>query len=294
MIIVKLMGGLGNQMFQYAAGKRLAKLHKTELKLDKGILGKPVQEGVTPREVELDLLRVNLLWASRQEIDSYRNKGSGKYLRVMQRKFPFLFREMYLAESGHGYYSRFNQLPSKVYLDGFWQSEKYFADIRQILLSEFKPMENLSGLNSEWISNIKSCNSVSVHIRRGDYVTNTQANHFHGVLPMSYYHDAVSFITKDIMNPVFFVFSDDPNWVKDNFRLDYPTYIISHNMARNSVFDLELMSACQHNIIANSSFSWWGAWLNASPQKIVVAPKFWFRDNPSLADDLIPSSWHRL
>ena len=293
MIIVKLAGGLGNQMFQYAAGKQLATLHGAELKFDKGALGSAVPEGVTPRNVELDLLNVNLSWASENEISDYSSRNNNAYLRWLQRKFSFLFRKIYFAESGMAFQTNFFKLPANVYLVGYWQSERYFKKIRFQLLNEFKPKKEFSTANSEWISKIASVNSVSLHIRRGDYVSNPQAAKFHGVLSMSYYEKAVSVIKESIVNPEFFIFSDDVEWAKSNLKFSYPLHFVEQNSGKDAVFDLALMSACKHNIIANSSFSWWGAWLNSNENKIVIAPKQWFADAAVYSPDLVPVGWKR-
>jgi len=141
---------------------------------------------------------------------------------------------------------------------------------------------------------ILSSNSVSLHIRRGDYVQNQEANKFHGICSPEYYSQAMNLIEQKIENPHYFVFSDEVGWVRENIKFNYPVDFVSGNSISEAE-ELSLMSKCKHNIIANSSFSWWGTWLNTSPEKIVIAPKKWI-ENTDLADasDLIPKEWIKI
>jgi hypothetical protein len=141
---------------------------------------------------------------------------------------------------------------------------------------------------------ISRVNSVSLHVRRGDYVANLKVAAIHGLCSKEYYASAIKFISKKVERPHFFVFSDDINWVENNFKINYPCTYINQNFSNESYNDLRLMSLCQHNIIANSSFSWWGAWLNCNSEKIVIAPKKWFANSDKRCDDLIPEKWVRL
>ena len=294
MIIVKLMGGLGNQMFQYAAGRQLALLKSTELKVDKGLLGGEIQPGVTPRQLEINLLNTVIEYAGQHEIDSFKKYSSNSYFRFIQRKMPFIFKNLYFAESGLQFNPDFFNLPSNVYLDGFWQSEKYFLPFREKLMQEFIPKQEMNDVNKNHQSKILSTNSVSIHFRRGDYVTNPEASTYHGVLSMDYYTKAIQEISMKTKDPHFFIFSDDSLWVKENFKIDFPSTFIDNNLGKDAIYDLQLMSSCRHNIIANSSFSWWGAWLNNYPDKLVVAPKKWFNNSPIDTTDLLPKDWIQL
>ena len=310
MIIVKLIGGLGNQLFQYAAALNLANRRNTELKIDRGILGNETPIDVTPRELELDLFQTNLVFASQSEIDSFKQWSGNAYLRFLQRKYPIAFYrflqlisrfagrnslpKMYIAESGFRFMKSYKHLPGNVYLEGFWQSEKYFCEIRDLLLKEFTPRDKMNDVNLEILNKINKVNSVSIHFRRGDFITNKNASNFHGALTLEYYKKAVTEISGQVSNPEFFIFSDDANWVKENFKIDYPINFVMHNTGRDSVYDMVLMSNCKHNVIANSSFSWWGAWMNKHESKIVIAPKHWFNDETIDTADLIPSDWLRI
>ncbi|MFN5458281.1 MAG: alpha-1,2-fucosyltransferase [Bacteroidota bacterium] len=291
MIIVKLVGGLGNQMFQYAAGKQLSALHNTELKIDPSFYLNKFPSGVTPREIELDLLNTKLNFATQEEIDYFSKSKNNRYQRWLHRKVPVLFNNIYLSESGSDFSSLFFRSPKNTYLDGYWQTEKYFSKIRSVLVQEFQPKNEFSSDNLNYLSKIKSENSVSVHFRRGDYVSNPNAASYHGVLPLSYYDNAVNLLSTRLKNPEFFVFSDDIPWVIENFKIPFPVHFVQGNQGKSAVFDLALMYSCKHNIIANSSFSWWGGWLNTNPEKIVVAPKNWFSGSYDIPNDLIPAKW---
>ena len=171
-------------------------------------------------------------------------------------------------------------------LVGYWQSYKYFEKIREVLLKEFTLKKELDVVNLEILDRIKFSNSVSIHIRRGDYVTND----VNSVTPLSYYDDAIKFIIKHVKNPNFFIFSDDIEWVKANLNTkSLNTEYIGNNNGSPEC-DIELMKNCKNNIIANSTFSWWAAWLNNNNDKIVIAPKIWVH-NRAISHDLIPPNW---
>ena len=196
-------------------------------------------------------------------------------------------------------------LPSEVYLSGYWQSEKYFSTVVPMIRNQFSPKTPLDGVNIALQEKLKSQNSVAVHVRRGDYATTASYNSFFGTLPMKYYEDAIRLMNQKVGDPVFYFFSDDPAWCKATFSTMRAQYI-DHNQGEDAYKDLLLMSACSHAIIANSTFSWWGAWLNGNSGKVVIAPKHWFTTNyltrkePVYASrlyntkDLIPESWIRL
>jgi hypothetical protein len=184
------------------------------------------------------------------------------------------------------------KLPKNVYLKGYWQTEKYFADIRNILLQDFSLKREINPNCQQFIQKITNCNSVSLHIRRGDYAENQNLNRIHGLCSLDYYQTSVNYLKKQIKEPHFFLFSDDPEWVKENLAIEDQTTIVSGNNFADYE-DLFLMSLCQHNIIANSSFSWWAAWLNRNSDKIVCTPKQWFAVKSRNTQDLIPSNWRR-
>ncbi|WP_245916974.1 alpha-1,2-fucosyltransferase [Mucilaginibacter yixingensis] len=181
-----------------------------------------------------------------------------------------------------------NELPSYhiVYMEGYFQDERYFKNIRIELLKKFKFPE-LSGDGRSFADRIKTTeNAVSIHVRHGDYL-HPITSAFHGVLSVQYYQEAIKIVSDQIAQPQYFVFSDDPDWCKTNLAFVKNSILVSEKNLQNWE-EMYLMSLCKHNIIANSSFSWWGAWLNTNNDKIIVAPKNWFADQPS---SIIPPEW---
>lgn len=181
-----------------------------------------------------------------------------------------------------------------IILDGYWQSEKYFMRKSNAIKNDFTFITEMDQHNIAILKDIKKTQSVSIHVRRGDYVSNNKTHNFHGVCSSEYYKAAVVRIKKQIKKPTFYVFSDDPTWCRKNLMLDKNTSIVDNTNCPSGVIDMHLMSACQHNIIANSSFSWWGAWLNNNKSKIIIAPKRWFQDQAIDTRDIIPDGWVRL
>jgi len=266
MIIVKIIGGLGNQMFQYALGKYLAIKHNTNLILD--LSG---YESYKVWKFELDNLNVH-----------YENNLFDRTtFQYIQEKYFHFDPDML-------------NLPDNVNLDGYWQSEKYFKDIEEILRKDFSVTSPINEANQRLLDLINSTNSVSLHIRRGDYITNPSANAFHGTCSLDYYNKSIKHLIERVNNPHFFLFSDDPEWVKENILINEPVTVVDINTINNGCDDLRLMMSCKHNIIANSSFSWWGAWLNNNPQKIVIAPEKWFLSPVHNTKDVMPQGWIKL
>lgn len=286
MIITRLCGGLGNQMFQYAVGKTLADKVGQELKVD--IEGYATQiQGDTPRSYRLQFFSLKAEVASPEEIKQYKYPYGiiSKGWRYLKKK---IFRKFYLD-----YHPEIIKNTPQ-YLDGFFQSEKYFLKNRDAILNDFKiKPEYISNEMSEFKKIINETpNAVSLHVRRGDYFANNITTKIHGVDLSKYYKEAIALITQKIGTPHFFVFSDDIEWVKQNLNIDGPkTYISSPTL--EDYQELVLMSFCRHNIIANSSFSWWGAWLNNNPEKIVVAPTQWTIKNTD-HPNIIPDTWIKI
>lgn len=175
---------------------------------------------------------------------------------------------------------------------GTWQSEKYFISVKNDIQGVFQfNEEKLSDLTIEISKKIKNEESVSIHIRRGDYLHDSYKDEFANVCTIDYYLKSINYIKSKVSDPVFYVFSDDINWVKIQFKNENMIFV-DFNMKINSWQDMYLMSLCKHNIIANSTFSWWGAYLNANVEKIVVAPQKWIHSLEK--DDIIPSDWIRI
>lgn len=289
MIITKIYGGLGNQLFQYATGRAISKHFNTELALDITSF-----ETYNLHKYGLDNFNINQKIASKNEIAKYiDNSILGKIVR----KISHLSSRKYYHEKTILYDKNVFLTSGNIYIDGYWQSEKYFLSIKDILLQELIAKNILSGENEKIADQIKNSQSISLHIRRGDYVSNLITNQKHGTCGLDYYEAAIQFIITKANHPHFFVFSDDPSWVIENLKINHPTTYINHNGVENNFEDIRLMSLCNHNIIANSTFSWWGAWLNKNENKIIIAPKKWFnenkKNNPNSAD-IIPESWIRM
>ncbi len=294
MIIVKLKGGLGNQMFQYAAGRYLAELRKTELKLDDTFLqDKTPKQDFTLRDYELGIFQINANSASQADIDRFFKKYNGlkKILKGIKHQFvPY----QVIKQRFYHFDETVLHCKKNTYLDGYWQSYKYFSPITDIIQKEFTVKNPLEGKNLTVAQQIEDTPSIAVHIRRGDYVRNEKTNQHHGVCSLEYYQEAINTIVQKVDTPHFFFFSDDIAWVKDNLQVAYPSVYVNHNTGKKSYEDMRLMSMCKHNITANSSFSWWGAWLNKNPEKIVITPQKWFNDSTRNTSDLIPENWLRL
>ncbi len=291
MIVVKLIGGLGNQMFQYAAGKCLAARHQTDLYLDTNHLNKDTNDTYTKRNLELNVFDIELKLASPEMIKQFNVETNNKLSRYFQRQYPFLFKNLYVAESGQLYQTTFKQFGQNTYLEGFWQSEKYFKDIEKQLLKDFRFKDQGNAENEKWRTKIKASESVALHIRRGDYISNEAALQHHGALATTYYLNALNFIKSKYHSIEIFIFSDDLDWCKANIVSEDIKHFVDCNQKENFHLDLLLMSECKHNVIANSSFSWWAAWLNNNENKVVIAPKKWFADTSINTKDIIPNSW---
>jgi hypothetical protein len=260
MIITNIIGGLGNQMFQYAMGRTLAYQHKTDLLVDTRMF-----QGYGLRNFELEtVFNIQTHIATEGRIKKLigwkANKLSGRLLR--EPCFAFLRGRNYYIEPAVNYVKEVRNLHDDCYISGYWQSERYFEDIKELIRTDWTFRQPLEGLNAELADKIKSMNAVSLHVRRADYVMDQRTNSVHGACPKEYFDRAVKYISELISSPAFFIFSDDPEWVKANLSLNYEHYFISHNTGLDSFNDMHLMSLCRHHIIANSSFSWWGAWLN--------------------------------
>lgn len=293
MIIVKLMGGLGNQMFQYALGRRLAYKHRTSLKLDLSWF-----ETQTLRSYQLDTLKISATVASLNEVEKLKRAKwaglKGRVNQAIQRRLPY-YRKRVVVEQAPFFDPQIVKYISRnAYLTGYWQSEKYFTSIAPLLREELKLKEQLSVDSQVWAEKISRVNSVSLHVRRGDYVDNSHTSKFHGTCSLTYYADAIDNLRHSFPKMTTFVFSDDMNWARHNLGNHSLVEFVELNNINRDQEELMLMSLCDHHIIANSSYSWWGAWLGNCPGKIVVAPQKWFNDTTLETKDLIPETWIRL
>lgn len=291
-IIVRLTGGLGNQMFQYAAGRKCALQMGETLKLDLSYLRWVNRKKFTARKYELGIFTLPVQIAS--DLEVLRFTIPALRFRHLSRALGHLYRRQVLEQSGLNDWGQLEKCGSDCYLIGTWQSERFFAKRKQEILEDFRFPDSYSSTYSTLITEMESCNSVSVHFRRGDYISNPLTAKSHVELKSCYYAAALQIITAKIPDIRCYVFSDDIAWAERNFRVGSGTRYI-HDLPRDLPHnDLFLMSKCKHNIIANSSYSWWGAWLNANSEKMVIAPKVWYRKNNLDTKDLIPYDWIRL
>lgn len=298
MIIVKIRGGLGNQLFQYATGLRAAINNSTILKLDLEAILDPACR----YKYRLDMLNIEAQRAEISEINQLKNMSCNNFvfsiLNRLNINCRFRKKTHFIENSNIQPDLRVIDVNNDMYLDGWFGSPFYFEDIKDRLLNEFKLKFQSNEYNKLFLNQIKESNSVSLHIRRGDYTENS----YFGLLSLEYYENAIKLMNKLVDKPTYFIFSNDINWARENLNIDGSTIFMDGN-SENSAFtytqgdyeDFNLMCNCNHHIIANSTFSWWGAWLADRPNKVVIAPKIWYRNKEAQKvyenSDLIPSEW---
>lgn len=281
MIITKLISGLGNQLFEYAIGRQLSITKGVPLKLDLSFFASQNLRSykLNHYKINAEIVTAADIAPFRKEMRRYQNLHHqtslfAKFYRNIEPVFNPKYTKNYFKE--HIWWilePHVFKTPADVYIDGYWQHHKYFENMQPQIFEELTLKEPLSHEAATWLSAIKNDkSSVAVHIRRGDYVTDSGANYLMGVLPVNYYQQAISYLKQKISNPTFYFFSDDLDWVKNNITTSAPAYYVDGN---TDYVDLDLMRQCSHNIIANSTYSWWGAFLNMNPDKIVIAPEKW-------------------
>ncbi len=294
-VLLKLNGGLGNQMFQYALAYIIALKHNSQLLLDKELFKLTEKTpGHTPRNFELGVFGIDEPSASKEDILYFEQLS---LIYKIRRELNLNYPEM-RYENNFSFDNKIKKSKPPVYLRGFFQSFKYFKGHEDDLRTLFKFSEDkLDDENKVFLEKIKLSRSASIHIRRGDYVEDKITQKFHGNCSRDYYDQAISKILEFDEEVEFFFFSDDIKWVENEFKnFRIRKTFIGSNAGKNSWKDMLLMSQCSHNIIANSSFSWWAAWLNKNNSKKVIAPKRWF-NNPEKEQysfDLIPHEWNRI
>jgi len=291
MITVRLSGGLGNQMFQYAAGLSLALRHRTGVQLD-------------ARSYQRDRLRdfgldhfglqpttskevINTLPPIRRGVVSFpwwklRHGRQIEYVR--ERGEPCPTTQSPLMSVG-----------TTAYLHGYWQSETHFVNHADQVRQSLRIASHPGPVNQAWLDRIREVRSVSIHVRRGDYTSDTANQSQYASCDIGYYRRAAEYLARKSDSAVtFYVFSDDPLWAKENLKLPGETEFVTHNSGSAFIEDLRLMSACRHHIIANSTFSWWGAWLGENSERVIVAPSKWYRNADRDRENPIPSNWVRI
>lgn len=290
MIVLRLTGGLGNQMFQYAFGRATANRLGVEMVLDVSDPTLSIHNGFELNKV----FGIQAKVATESDMRAVLGWQRPEIIRKVIRKtgFTSVLARRWIEEPHFHFSPEMLHVPDGTYLCGYWQSEKYFEDAAECIRNEFRFREPPSEVNKKLVQEIAGENgsAISLHVRRGDYVHNPAVSQVHGRCSLEYYRSAIKYLTDRIPSPCFYVFSDDMDWVRKHFEIPSSHRFIVHNRGESSYEDMRLMSLCQHHIIANSSFSWWGAWLNPDPDKIVVAPENWFADE-SRTHDLFPSGW---
>lgn len=290
MVIINLIGGLGNQMFQYAAGRALSLKRGDPLRLDiSGFSNYGLHQGF---ELER-IFNCTAEIANETDVRGILGWQSSPLIRrVVSRSSMSAFRrKSFVVEPHFHYWHGINNVPCDWYLSGYWQSEKYFSDVAEQIRRDFFFRLPLENENSKLANKINQVNAVSLHVRRGDYANNPVTTATHGLCTIDYYRAAIEHVAERVRQPYFFIFSDDITWVKNNLKMDFQHHYVDNNNGAESYNDMRLMSMCNHHVIANSSFSWWGAWLNEDSEKIVIAPKRWFNNHLAQTKDLFPRGW---
>lgn len=292
MVIVRLNGGLGNQLFQYATGRAVANRFSQPLVVDDRAFRTDNLRGFCLSRFHADYT----LASDNPMVEAILPPARKRWLAYAGWRLRYGNRLTYVKERSLEFDPSLFACGPGAYLHGYWQSEQYFRDIADLLKQELTVREPVSGENQSWLDEIASGVSVSLHIRRGDYVSDPKANRVHGICALDYYQRALERLSQELGWTSFslFVFSDDPDWVEANWTLPYRLRTVRHNGDSRNYEDLRLMMACHHHIIANSSFSWWGAWLGHHPQRVVIAPKKWFNDPLRSDRSLVPDRWLRL
>jgi hypothetical protein len=284
-IAVTLRGGLGNQMFQYAAGRSLALRHATGLELDTSELA----AAGTPRAYALGAFALPV-----RVVDGVRSidprVSAPLRAAVATHARALLGAPVRIHQKGFELQERFFAAPRRTHLVGFWQSEAYFADHADQIRRDFAPAGSLPTEADELVAEVDGAGTVAVHVRRGDYAADPATRAFHGLLAPGYYANAVAEVARRAQVARAFVFSDDPAWCRRHLSLPVEATVVEGDWP--DWVDLVLMSRCAHHVIANSSFSWWGAWLGPAGG-VVIAPSSWTRGG---GDDsaVVPQRWIRL
>ena len=212
-------------------------------------------------------------------------------LKLFEKIKPYYKRSVIVEKYPFKFDKNIFHCKDKSYLKGYWQNEKYFKNIKDILNVEFRVKTPLIGKNYDLAQVIQNNNSVAIHVRREDYITDSITADTHGTCSLDYYKDSIHLMNQRIKDPQYFIFSDDISWAKKNLGEISQIPYAEHNNTNSDYEDLRLMYLCKHNIIANSSFSWWGAWLNMNPAKIVIAPQIWLKTPTIYSRRHLPKEW---
>lgn len=299
MIIVELKGGLGNQMFQYAFGRTLATKNDTQLLLDlEFLLDRTPRKDFVFRNYDLNVFKLKpFKFIEKEEKDQFFKNSKALINRARNRIFSNGKQVQY--EKSFSFDKSFLNVKGQIYLQGYWQSPKYFESIESSLREEFQMKFNLSEKGKELVNEIENVDSICLNVRRTDFVNIQSTSQLLGFVGLDFYEKASALMAKKISNPRFYVFSDDISWCRDNFDFlnKFSVNFVDHSFKGNKFSEyLTIMSHCKHFIIPNSTFAWWGAWMSKNDNKIVYCPKKWFSDSIRNyeASSLIPLDWERI
>lgn len=293
MIIIRLRGGLGNQMFQYSLGKHIANKLGIEMKLDlTSLLRTRQNEKLTCRDYQMGIFNFEASFLLQPNFIRFLDRVHLNFLLQIIKSLKLIGFKKYTEKTFTADELIINTPKDHHLYVGYWQSEKYFKSIETELRKDFIFKEELSVEAKSVYSAIKKVNAVCVHVRRGDYVGNTGSFNCSN---LDYFENGTNYIFKHTINPHFFVFSDDPKWCKQHIKFDYDFTIVDYSTDKIKYKeDLQLMASCNHFIMSASSFSWWAVWLSNKKEAKVVVPKNWFLDENIDVNDLVNESWIKL
>ncbi|MBR0385213.1 MAG: alpha-1,2-fucosyltransferase [Erysipelotrichaceae bacterium] len=289
MITAVIRGGLGNQLFQYASAYALSKKLRQQLTLDTSFY-----HSESKRAYRLDQLHLSNHFVTNGETDNllircYKNRYINGVIRRMQMNTLPITNGIYLVDkAGRFTPSFFDVEAENIFMNGYFQSEEYFREYRGEILKQFTPSYEPEKEYLKLVTEIQNCESVSIHVRHGDF-SNRHKTGYHYVLNADYYIRAIDTIREHVAKPKFYFFSDDMDWVRKNLPSSEEFEFISLNTHNGDIDELMLMSKCQHNITANSTFSWWGAWLNTNKRSVKITPDKQYGD-----PKMIPASWIKI
>lgn len=289
MNIVQIRAGLGNQMFQYAFYLAL-KHHRPDTKIDASIYRyRPSHNGYELERI-FAIHPEHATIAERNQMVDIGKDLFSEIRRALGWKKRTTGQLVIEPDPAQGWCPELLHADN-CYLQGYWQSEKYFAEVKEQVRQDFQFCLPLSPEDEQWAKQIQNSNSVSVHIRRGDYLKKRRVEDYN-VCSVSYYRSAVKKIQAQVEHPVFYVFSDEPEWGKAQEIFPEGTIFVCGHTGEKAYIDMQLMSLCRHHIIANSSFSWWGAWLGQQEEAITIAPDTWFKHH--MRPDIFPTAWNTI
>jgi hypothetical protein len=289
MPIIKIFQGLGNQFFQYALARSLEERHQISCRLDVSWF----KENSKHRAFGLDRFNTKYVVASEEEIYNVKNGIFADRLRnfFFQRTLylkPY-YKQPYFLENLRIYDPNIVKINSRTYVEGYFSSELFFKEIRTILVKELTLRAQPNQRNKELMSRMADEPSVCLSVRRGDFV-----NHpLHDVCGLDYFQEGIAYFKKLLKDPVFYIFSDDNEWVRDHLKISEKHHFITHNYP-DYYEDFRLMQCCKHHLIPNSTFSWWAAWISNHPEKKVVAPKIWLKTDEIDYSYFLPDEWVKI